>query len=343
MLFSEGVSLLKDAVKKTDISEGIQAQLKSALNSAKIEVSKAFHWKQLTRHDELVVIPYYKTGTATWTQDSRTVLGNGTAWTTAMIGRYFKPQDSGNWYKVTDVDASAQTLTLRSAITEESASGTYRLWKRFYRVNSDIRLILPDEKDLSLPLPLEVNGYDLESSAYQTGTVTLTENSDEVVGVGTAFMDNVFPGDYLEIEAERYWVKSVKSDTKLVLTNLATLGITSSAEKPYKIYSESPYVAEMAGSDDIENKLIPYRYIRHLYPMVNDSDTTELSNSFDQCILDFAKAGFGRTVNSTTWASDLNLAQARLETLKMNKDLAWYPVRMFSPTVRHGNGRGLRY
>lgn len=54
----------------------------------------------------------YDTGTITTLAASGTsVTGSSTAWDSTMVGRYFKIDDDGGWYKISDVD-SATSITL---------------------------------------------------------------------------------------------------------------------------------------------------------------------------------------------------------------------------------------
>jgi len=340
MLFKEAQDQLGLEVKKDGGDSDISTKLKSSLNFAKIEVGKSFNWKELRRESELVIIPNYTTGTVSYTQDSRIVTGSGTNWTSAMVGRFFQAANTSYWYRIASV-ASATQLTLESPIIEASASGqTYEIWKKYYRVNSDIRVVLPDETKKDLPIPFTIEGYDPAATGYSTGIVIATKDSAILNGTGTAFLDNVFPGDLITIQAASYRVKAVDSDTQITMVNKATADFVGE----YEISSESPYQAEFKGAHGgataSEKVLTRYYYLRQLFHMVNDADSTELSVKFDRCILDFAKAEYRRLSDSPSWEKDYQIAQLRLEKLKMDSSLVWYPYRTFPPLVQQGMGRG---
>ena len=352
MKFIDGINQLALEVKKKKDEEDNEAILKASLNFAKIEVGKSYFWKELKRDAELIVTPNYTSGLVSYTQNSRTVTGSGTVWTASMAGRYFKAANMSYWYRIAMVDASAQVLYLESAVIESSASSqTYQIWKRYYRVNSDIRLVLPDTTRNNLPLPFEVDGYDLTLTPYVNGTISATANSQTITGTSTAFFGNVYPGDLITIESDTYRIRSVDSDTQLTLTNK----VVTAWNGKYSIESDTPYQADMSYTPSVyanypyqldgafaptQNTLTRYYYLRMLYPMVNDDDTTELSVKFDRCIMDFAKAEFKRLSDSPNWEKEFLIAQARLEKLKQDASLIFYPYQTFHPQVYAGNGRG---
>ena len=99
-------------------------------------------WPYLKRTRDLLTAANYTTGTVTITQDSRTIRLSGGTWTDSMVGRYFKPQGSGNWYRIIAF-VSASELTLEQPIIESSASGqTYTIWKRFYYFPSEVNFVI---------------------------------------------------------------------------------------------------------------------------------------------------------------------------------------------------------
>lgn len=340
MRFDKAILDLSREVGKSSDDAEIKLKLKAALNTAKLTVGKAYHWKELKTYGELVLIPDYTDGAVSITQDSRTVTGSGTAWTSAMVGRFFRHANTGLLYRIISVQSATQ-LTLQSPIVESSASGlSYLIRKRFYRVNTDIRIVLPDEKSNTMDIPFTVEGYDSAAQEYSTGTVSITKDSNILTGSGTSFLDNCYPGDLITVSNnnDAYIVKTVDSNTQITMVNKATASLSG---RSYSISTTEPIQAELTIQPTTKT-ILPYFYIRHLYNMVNDADTTELSNKFDRVFMDFAKAEYGRIANTPQWTADLEIAQARLETLKQNSSLVWYPYRTFPPSIPAGNGRGVQ-
>ncbi len=82
--------------------------------------------------DRALGVADYNTGTVTTVANSQTVTGVGTAWTTAMINRWFVMNDptkqaQGMWYRIIDVP-NATTLTLETSYESVGVSGaTYNI------------------------------------------------------------------------------------------------------------------------------------------------------------------------------------------------------------------------
>ena len=65
----------------------------------------------------------YTSGTVVVTQNSATVTGTDTTFTTAMIGRWFRGGDGGRWYKITSF-TSTTVVTLETVFEETSISAS---------------------------------------------------------------------------------------------------------------------------------------------------------------------------------------------------------------------------
>jgi hypothetical protein len=349
MLFSNAIEKLSSEVTKNKDDKDTLDKIKNALNFGRSEVSKYSLWRNLeVPNSELTIIPQYSTGTASVTKDSRTVsLGGGASVVSDFKGRIFKGQTSAGPYEISDVDTSANTITLKTPIIEDSGTFTYTIWKKYYRIPSDVRVVLPNEEYSDMPSPFEVHGYDPYASSYNV-TAVVVKGSNILTGSGTSFFDNVYPGDMVTIESNIYRVRRIQSDTKCILVNKALTDYSGSVT----FSSDTPYVARLVGynnqftnnftpaSNQSTKTILNFSYIRTLYDMVSDDDNTELPVYFDRAILDFAKAEFGRVTNVLGWKDDLNLAQARLVKLEYDKDLIWESKREFNMSIPSGMGRG---
>jgi hypothetical protein len=345
MIFGLAQKELAGEVTKTEADAGTLLKIKKALNYGKQQVSAYCHWRNLqVPNNELLLIPQYTTGNATVTLDSRMVtLGGGGVVSTAFKGRFFKGQKSRNSYEIIDVDTTANTLTLKTAVIEESGTYTYSIVKVWYRVPSDCRIVLPNEEYDDLPIPFEIHGYD---DYYANYSVPISVIQDSNIMTGSGFLDNVFPGDYVKVGDNIYHIRQVQSDTSILMTNKALKTLSGT----YTFSSDTPYKARVAGfpssfngfiiSGDSGKSVLNYSYIRMLYDMVNDNDTSELPLNFDRAIMDFAKAEYKRATNTDGWEKDLNLGQNRLQKLELNRDLVWESHAEFNPLIRSGMGRG---
>ena len=345
MIFGTAQKELAGEVTKSTADADTVLKIKKALNYGKTQVSAYSHWRHLmVPNNELLIIPQYVTGSAVVTQDSRTVtLAGGGVVSASFVGRYFKGQKSQNPYEIVSVDTGLNTITLKTAVIEESGTYTYSIVKVWYRVPSDCRIVMPNEEFDDLPVPFEINGYDDYYAGF-SAAIAVTLNSNVLTGAG--FLDNVFPGDYITVEANIYRVRQVQSDTRIILANKAVKALSGT----YAFSSDTPYKARVKGfplsyngfviSGDSGKSILPFSYIRNLYDMVNDADTSELPPDFDRAIMDFAKAEYKRATNTEGWQLDLNLGQNRLQKLELNRDLVWESHAQFNPLIQSGMGRG---
>lgn len=77
--------------------------------------------------DRNLTVADYTTGDVTVTNDSQTVTGNGTAFTSAMVGRWFTVTTDGYWYRISAVSSGTE-LTLETSFEGTGASGLdYRI------------------------------------------------------------------------------------------------------------------------------------------------------------------------------------------------------------------------
>lgn len=93
------------------------------VNTAYSRALTNIDWTGLKGYGNIILPAQYNTGTANVQQDSGTVVGNATAWTTDMIGRQFYMNGRAPFYTITAVDVGAQTLTLDRYWGEASATG----------------------------------------------------------------------------------------------------------------------------------------------------------------------------------------------------------------------------
>jgi hypothetical protein len=81
-----------------------------------------------------------------------------------------------------------------------------------------------------------------------TGTVTVaTANGNAVLGVGTAFLDNVRAGDYITIASRKYQVEQVNSNVQLFLTSNSA---TTSAGVRAFVQQGPKYIANVSVAEN---------------------------------------------------------------------------------------------
>jgi len=100
-----------------------RAAVKRFLNQAARDVWHAHPWRERKASAFVNTVAPYETGTATFTENSTTVTGSGTTWTTAMIGRKIALSLSDPYYVISKVP-SGTSITLDRAYIEDTASGS---------------------------------------------------------------------------------------------------------------------------------------------------------------------------------------------------------------------------
>lgn len=354
MILLKAIQRVADGVKLSTVDDRSKEQITRKINLSLEAVTKNYFWKDLERQGQLAIIPNYTTGTASISNGSRTVtIVSGTV-TSAMQGRFFRHENATGWYRIISVDTGSNTLILEVPIQEASASGlSFEIWKKFYRVNSDVRLVLPidfpNQQFNNYPnnsfqynnqtsfIPFTIHGVDEFASQYTTGEVTLTQDSNVVTGSGTAFLGNVYPGDRLQIGNNDYWVWRVETDTQLILQNYAI----ESYSGTYIASGDYPRTAVLSFTP-AEASVLNYSYVRRVYDLVNERfDAFPLPGEFDTIIVDHAIGEFKKDQGDPQWPALLQLATSKLETLRKNSDLEIKPFRQMKAYIPGGNGRGL--
>lgn len=98
-----------------------------------------YPWTNLRAYDEFVVPAVYQDGTASVTQDSATVTGNGTAFTSAMLNRqFYVGNQAAPLYTIIAIDTGAQTLTLDRPFEKDTdPTASYQITQVLVEMPSD--------------------------------------------------------------------------------------------------------------------------------------------------------------------------------------------------------------
>lgn len=303
-LMNEAASLGGYRVGTTGEEALNKARAQRRVNLVKADVISRYggKWDFNYREGWLPLVAIYSTGTVSYTQNSRTVTGSSTVWTSDMKGRKILGSD-GAWYKIASV-ASNTSLTLSQPYQGPDASGAdYRIWKDEYKlypevlalggfVNYHLSTVMseawPKNMKDSYPKPTGsvspavymVAGRDPLSSSYASGTVSGTINTCTLTGLGTAWLANVEPGYEIKIGSTYYHVKKVNSDTEIELYQLLSATIAASA---YTAVGKNAVIVRFQGPTD--QRMVHYWYWAKDYPFVNDSDEDWVAESYAKVIV----------------------------------------------------------
>ncbi len=351
MKFSEAVSELARRFDKAGELDKFKLLAKPSVNIAYLDVGKSWRWPQLETFGSIVAVPIVE-GSASIVQDSQaiTIVGADPAWK----GRFFRVKPGENDYRI--VNITGNVVTVDQPIVESSAAVTFQIEKRFYTLPTEVRELGPfdagrngtislDNRGLRstspnydsriLEVPLSVYGTDKYTDVYAAGQAVVTKDSDVVTGTGgTAWLSNVRPGNIFAFSTEEYRVRRVETDSRMVLYNLA-LG---TATQSYKIFQDQPLTARLRGTF-LQKKIIPFSYIRSVYPMVHDDDRIDLSEEAKIAVLSFSEAQLAKMLNKDDWANRLLEAQNRLSVAQQMASPVHPAYKQLSPFIPRGMGR----
>ena len=293
----------------------IYARVESITNitSQRTLIKDAIQWglDELTSHDLdylitegfLTTVAPYETGTVTVTNGSKTVTGDSTVFTAAMVSRKIRVNDEEAYYRIAAF-VSTTEVTLEAPYQGGSDSVlTYSIYKDEYRLNADVDVykILRHIEDGSSLVSGEVSWFDIYNPTpsgegtpryeiflgtkldqYTTGTVTGTSGARVLTGASTAWTDveGLSKGTRINIGENTYTVKSVDSATQITIYELLASSVSTSA---YTIHLDNPVVLLNDIPDSAKN--IYYRYQRIPFPLVNDTDIPDLPEKYHNLLV----------------------------------------------------------
>ena len=247
----------------------------------------------------ITTVAPYETGTVTVTNNSKTVTGLGTTFTSAMVGRKFRNASENAYYRIAAY-VSATEITLEVVYQgTTAATQTYSIYKDEYKLPADCDTykILRQIENARSMISLEATAFDIYEPApeatgspafeimigtrldvYTTGTISGTINTSVITGVGTAWtsVEGLGKGSKITIGSYVYTVKSV--DTALQITIYETQVVTSAALTTYSLSLDNMILQFFNIPDAIEN--IYFRYQRTAFPLINDQDVPDLPDKY---------------------------------------------------------------
>ncbi len=312
----------KASSSRDDIAEGIRV----AILSAQQRFALAGDWEFLEQYQNFVYIPLiapYETGTVTVTQDSKTVTGASTVWTSDMVGDFFQ-LDSGELYEIRSF-TSATSIEL--AIPYQSATAAtqdYRILKRYYNLPLDflrpvaqsallVQLgsgtsgegIIDYNANASFSDPIEtgtpqwygIPGNNRTYDYYNTSTVTIATSgttSTWTVAAGTLPLDAVDREVRIVGEDRPYRIKTRSSGSAFITYETyvnpdTLLGTQLTASS----WAMTPKETKLISFSAVPSQRFIFKmpYIRKLPELLLDSDISPISLAgYDRALLACCRA-----------------------------------------------------
>lgn len=241
----------------------------------------------------------YETGTVAMTNNSKTVTGTGTVWTSAMVGRKIRFNGENAYYRIASV-ASNTSLTLEvvyQGTTDTDA--TYSIYKDEYKLpaDCDVYKILRQIENSQALTSVEATAFDIYESTpqskghpdyeilvgtkldtYSTGTVSGTINTSVITGASTEWtsVEGLSKGSKITIGSYIYTVKSVDSDTQITIYE--KLAVAVAILTTYSISLDNYIIQLFNIPDSVEN--IYFRYQRMPFYLYNTTDIPDLPEKY---------------------------------------------------------------
>jgi hypothetical protein len=294
-----------DSTTGADPTNKTRAQRR--LNMIKTDVVSRYggKWSANYREGWLALGALYNTGTANFTQNSNTVVGVGTVWTTSMKGQKMLGGDN-SYYKIASVQ-TATSLTLTQPYQGTTiTSQVYQIWQDEYRLYPEawsvagfIDYFLPQRMTEawgsnmkeSYPFPTNVEEPTVYTilhkegltASVSAGTVSVTLNTNVWTGVGTTWLTGsvpIEPGFEFTANSNTYHVKRVNSDTELetyqmALTTLAAVTYSSKGKNSIVVRFRKP----------TNQRIVHYWYYAKDFPFLNDNDEDWIAEQFPRVIV----------------------------------------------------------
>ena len=280
--------------------------LKRGVNTWLLRYAAAYTWPHYKDRGVIQTIAPYETGTVTATNASKTITGDSTVFTAAMVGRKFQVSGDQAWYTVSAY-VSATEITLAESYQGTTASGSsYSIFKDEYRIDADTHQLL-DVVQTQNQIKMGVFDYlrfddyfsqlgtfgepewltvlGRKDDTYATGTITASAGSTTLTGSSTAWtgVEGLSKGSRLAgiNNTEVYTIKSVDSDTQLTTYEQVTTALSAST---YRLFLNNIRVQVWPVPSAARN--LYYRKQRLPNPLFNDYDEPDMAREFHGQLVD---------------------------------------------------------
>ena len=148
--------LAREAVGAVDMEEGYLLALKW-ISRRYQEVVAKIRYLPLMKFGSIVVPGVYKVGLASFVQGSQNVVGNGTVWTNAFVGRFLRRFN--NWYEIQSVEDATHLILSLPYLDRTENNVPYNIIPRRVPLVSGVGQVREFRVEDN-PKPLEILGID---------------------------------------------------------------------------------------------------------------------------------------------------------------------------------------
>ena len=257
----------------------------------------------LSTDGALELVAPVTTGTVAITNGDKTVTGTGTTFTLAMVGRKIRIAGDNTFYRIASFTSTTSIELENNFLEDTVTTATFSIFKDEYRLPPDLDKykvlrqvsqqtslidIEPTAFDIFEPSPTSegspnfsiLHGTKLDTDS--TGTVAGNAASSTITGTSTTWLtlEGFGRGSIITVETNTFTVKSIESDTSLTIYE--NIGITFTGQTP-TIILDNLIIQLFSIPDDDE--LIPFKYQRIAYPLVDDQDIPDLPDQWHHILI----------------------------------------------------------
>ncbi len=370
MLLRTAIDVLLSRINSESPSNpDVRCRCAVALNLCSQHLFRAAPWEFRKRSGQLTLIPMYTTGTCAIVQYdgytneavAKTVTFSGASLSTKMVGSYFQPSSSVNWYRIVAVDTVGGTIVVDAPVSEATGGAlAFKVWKRFYELPGNVDVVLRvgswehgkdlDYKSYNDLMAMEKHkrvgtptmytvygGLENDDTTYSTGTVSGTEGSNILTGITTSFLGRTGSGDLMTVAGNEYTVDRVESDTSMVLRS--RLVSTVPAGTTFSVRKNTPAFLMFDPTTD-RLKVVQYEFLLSPWNITNEAkDYFPFPDYFMLPMLDRAEMMFREYKDDSKWTALLQLYSSEVSALIERKSRAEPGFMQFAPFI-HPNSSG---
>lgn len=359
MYYGQLIDALQPRLKDTDLSKDPNRSIGGRyINQAYVWIYSSHFWEWRRQVRDFTQIPNYTTGTCGVTQftganesTSRQVtLSNAPPF--SVVGWYFQASTDSDWHRI--IYVSGSTIYLESPINIASGSYSFKIWKRLYYLPSDVetitqigkwsadgKLVPRDASELQnrvinisregQPTDFAPYGDDTFFTSYNIGSIQIAKDTNIVIGTGTLWIGNVFPGDIFNVNSIDYRVKRVETDTRIILANYVSKDIA--AGNAYTAKKEISVGLQLYPNEN-QYRTIPFVFFDKAFSMIHETlDRPNLPEKFDDVILTRAEYKYLKDKDNAKWLYVSQVLDNEMETLKSKFRVVQNPYQIFASKI----------
>ena len=169
------LSAISTAVQRNVAGKITQAEADAFIQTSFSQIWEAHEWHARRVEALIALVADYSTGTLTATQGSDTLVGVGTTWTSAMVGRWIRIGHSNELYQVTAY-ASATGLTIESPTggtgwqSATTTGASYVIFQHVFKLAADVEQVLLPTREYALHETTREQIDALDPRRISTGT-----------------------------------------------------------------------------------------------------------------------------------------------------------------------------